>query len=560
MISIAPAEPVKPRLRVPASSRAMASTAGAPRRTSYSGAGNQAADIAFWQPTLKSADADTIHDAAKLRARARDLVRNHPFAKQALRASRLGVIGKKLRYSCRPDWRFLGITREESVRWGQEYERLWETYAHGPGAFIDAGRRLNFTQLMGLGHDCLFTDGEALGGLEWDERRKWRTCLQLVDVDRLSNPNGMPETVTRKGGVELDQFQAPVGYYIRRNHPGDIGVIGSRPWVWDYVPRETQWGRAVMIHAYEMERPGQTRGVTAFASTLTAMKQGQEYTSAALAQQIKQASYAAVLTSQANYKDALELVNGMDPTQAVDIVALAEENMIAAMEHHERVQFRFNGKQVPVLWPGEKFELVKAGEGAAQIGEFQSQATREYAAGTGTNPVEVSQDYSNVNYSSAKMAAAVAFRHYEARREQLLYQFGLPIVGAFLEEVVHAGFPLPKGIKPYEFYDALPALIAGKFLTQGAPMLDPVKERQGQMQGYTLGVETLQDIAAEEGVDYYEQLEQQARETQERMALGLPLPPAMGFPPPMPPAPEDAGDGGDAPAEDAPAEDAPSDG
>lgn len=554
MIQSAPAPDAagtaKPRLRVPAGrARASASTAGPPRR-SYAGAGSQSANIAMWQPQLKSADADMLRDAGKIRARARDLCRNHPYAQQAVRASRLGVIGKRVRYSCRPDYRFLGIDFEKATRWGQEFERVWETYAHGPGAFVDAGRRMNFTQLMALQHDCLFRDGESLAGLEWDDRRKWRTCLKVVDVDRLSNPDGKPESVALKAGVALDALEAPVGYWIRNAHPGDSTVLGARPWSWSYSPRETPWGRPVMTHTYEIERPGQTRGISALASVLTAMKQGAEYTDVALQQAILQASYAAVLVSQMNYKDALEVIAGMDPSEAATVMDLAEENLAAALEHHEKLQLRFQGSQIPVLWPGEDLKIISPGNGAAQIGEFQAHATKSYAAGAGVDPIQVSQDYSQVNYSSAKMAAATSFRHYEVRREILFYQSGLPVVGAFLEEIVHAGFPLPEGIKPAEFYDALPALIAGKFLTQGAPMLDPVKERQGQQLSLAMGVETLQDIVAEDGGDYIEKLEQQAREMQERMSLGLPMPMLPGMPPAPPsedPSGNDPADGGDGP-------------
>lgn len=516
--------------------------------TSYSAASRSNGNIALWRPPLKSADADMMRDAGMVRSRARDLVRNHPYAKQAVRASRLGVIGRRMRYSCRPDYRFLGIDFEEATRWGQEFERVWESYAHSRGFYVDAGRRLNFTQMMALAHDCLFTDGEFLAGLEWDERRKWRTCLLPIDVDRLSQPNGAPETPYLKGGVQLDALGAPLGFHIREGHPGDLALIGGKHNSWVYARRETDWGRAIMMLVFEQERPAQTRGVSAFASVVTAMKMGAEYTETALQQAVLQSSYAAVLTSQANYDKALEIINGMSPEEAKSVRDLAEENLVAALEHHENIKLRFQGAQIPVLWPGEDLKLLTPATGAVAIGDFQAHATKSYAAGTGTDPIQVSQDYSQVNYSSAKMAAATSFRHYEARRQLLTDCVGTQLVAAFLEEVVHSGaMALPKGIKPYEFYDAQDALVAGLFLTQGAPMLDPVKERQGQMMGLQMGIETLQDVAAEDGRDYIEILDQQQRENAERMARGLA--PVAALPPP---APDPAGD----PASDPAASDA----
>lgn len=516
-------------------------------RTSYSAASRVNGNIALWRPPLKSADGDMLRDAREVRARARDLRRNHPYAQQAVRASRLGVIGRRLRYSCRPDYRFLGIDAEEAARWGQEFERLWESYAHSRFFYPDAARRLNFTQKMALAHDSLFVDGEYLGAMSWDERRKWRTCIRSIDVDRLSQPYGMPETSRLKAGVMLDELEAPVGYYTRDAHPADAGLDAARFNSWTFDRRETDWGRPIMLHVFEQERPGQTRGISAFASVITAMKGGAEFTDAALQQAILQSSYAAVLQSQANYEKALEILNGAAPVNDQrSIIDLAEENLAAALAHHEQIKLRFQGAQIPVLWPGEELKLMTPATGAVGIGDFQAHATKSYAAGTGTDPIQVSQDYSQVNYSSAKMAAATSFRHYEARRQLLTDNIGLQHVAAFLEEVFHSGaVKLPKGVKPFEFYDAQDALIAGQFLTQGAPNLDPVKEAQAMQMELSMGISTRQDALAERGIDYIEYFDQLEREVNELARRGLA--PQTGFIG-APPAPLPADPASDQPA------------
>ncbi len=513
------AKAAKPRIRVKANSRAAMSMG---MRNSYTGASQVNSNLALWRPPLKSADADIRFDADKVRARARDLRRNHPYAAQAVRASRLGVIGKKLRYSCRPDFRFLGIDQDEAMRWAQEFERIWDSYAHSLDFSVDAGRRLNFTQKMALAHDSLFVDGEVFEAAEWNDQRKWKTCFQSIDIDRLSNPNGRAESLYLKNGIELDRFSAPIAYHVRDGHPSDTGYINIKSLNWTKIARETAWGRPIGMHFFEIERAGQTRGISAFAPVISSMKMGAEYTETALQQSILQASYAAVLTSQQNYKDALEIIDGMGPDEATSVTDLAEENLEAAMEHHERISLRFNGASIPVLWPGEDLKMLSPGQGATSLGEFQAQSTKSYAAGTGTDPIQVSQDYSQVNYSSAKMAAATSYRHYEARRELLTSNLGMKMVASFLEEsVFYGGFALPKGVSPLDFYEARDALIRGKFLTQGAPILDPVKESQGQQLRLQMGTETLQDIAAEQGRDYIDVMDQQQREQAERRERGL---------------------------------------
>ncbi len=532
----------RPRVRVPALSRSQAMA----MRTSYSGASTVNDNIRLWRPPLKSADAEILRDAATLRARARDLERNHPYARQAVRASRLGVIGKRLRYSCRPDYKFLGIDQDEAIRWAQEWERIWESYAHptGPTQHVDAGRRMSFTQFMALAHDRDFTDGEHLITAEWDETRKWKTCFQAVDVDRLSNPNGYPDATYLKGGVQLDALSAPVGYHIRNAHPGDLTLVngGSSAVTWSFVVRETPWGRPVCQHIYEVQRAGQTRGVTEYASVIAAMKMGAEYTETALQAAILQASYAAVLQSQQNYKEALEVIDQTLPTDGslggTSVADLALEHLEAASAYYEQMHLRFNGAKIPVLWPNEELKLLTPGQSATSLGEFQKQATKSYAAGTGTDPIQVSQDYSEVNYSSAKMSVATNYRNYESRRERLIAQGAMPMVAAVFEEAIFSGaFSLPKGLKPSDFFAARDALIKGTFLTQGAPNLDPVKEAQALAQEIGLGVATLQDAAAERGLDYIELLDQLARENADRTARGLPpagVPAALAYATPAP--------------------------
>jgi lambda family phage portal protein len=299
------------------------------------------------------------------------------------------------------------------------------------------------------------------------------------------------------------------------------------------VPRRTGWGRRVVMHSYDIERAAQTRGVSALASAIIDMKMGREFVETSLQQAILQASYAAVLVSQQNYKDALEIIAGMAPDKAKSVTDLALENLESAAAYHEAAQIRFNGAKVPMLFPGEDLKLLTPGNKGASLGEFQSQSVKAYAAGMGVNPVSVSQDYSNVNYSSAKMASADSWRHYEVMREDLIGDLAMPMVDAFLEEVFHSGaLKLPKGIKPFEFYDAKHALIKGVFLTQGAPNLDPVKEAQAAQMEIAMGAKTLQDICAENGEDYLDKLDQLAAEHKARAVRGL-VPVA---PPAAPPA------------------------
>ncbi len=550
MTALVPAEapPKKPVVRIPARSRRMSGSAS--DRTAYTGASLFNRDIGMWRPPLRSADGEILRDNSKVRARARDLVRNNPFARQTVRVSRLGVVGHRFKYSCQPDHRFLGIDPEEARRWGQEWERIWESYAHSSNFYVDAGRRLNFTQLMGLVHDNRMVDGEALVAAEWDEASKWRTCFQAIDVDRLENPRGRPESKYLKAGVALSDFNAPLGYWIRETHPNDRTLIGSNPMAHHFVQRRTPWGRPVMMHSYEHHRASQTRGISLFAPVIRTLKMGSEYTEMALAAAVLQASFAAVLTSPSNAEEVLNILQAQgvdladDDGDPVSMASHLLNELNEMAEYYRGLNFSIAGLKVPHLAPGDALDLKSPGQKAADFGEFHTAHTREIAAGTGTNPIEVSQNFANVNYSSAKMASALSFRGYKVRRADLATEFAFPMVGAVLEEVVFSGaLQLPKGVSPLDFYAARDALIKGEFLAAGPPSLEPLKEANALAKEIENGTNTLQQACAERGLDYLDVLDQLATEKRDFEKRGLTWNFGAGMLAPV--AEENVADGGD---------------
>ena len=546
-----PAAPPAPR---PAAGSAQRSRRAQPsmsaHRTAYAGGDRGSSNIAFWRPQLRSVDAEVLNDGPTIRARARDLVRNNPHAAHAVRISRIAVVGAKLRLALRPDWRFLGIDHREAMAWARDVERVWDQYSHGPSMWFDAGRRMSFTDHMNLVHDADFIDGEALVAGEWDDGRPWSTCFQVVDVDRLSNPHGAPESDVLRAGVELDRFGAPIAYHIRNAHPFEHGTLTNHlaQSTWTRVPRETVWRRMIVAHSYQIQRAGQTRGVSEFASAIVALKMGHEYAEMELATATAQASFAAVLTSAASLDEARAMVDDQVDADG-NIIPAAEAAFAEAVEYYNELDLRFNGVKVPKLALGDKLELVGSKHPTNGYSEFVRNQLYAVAAGLGVDPIALTQDYSKANYASNKMSFAHNGRAAETRRARLIRMVAMPEFAAWLEEAVSKGaIDMPKGLVPEQFFLVRDALCRGTFITASKAILDPMKERQGQQMGRALGVETLESLAAEEGESWEDNLEQIARENELASELGLILP---GMPPPLPPMAEDGStEDGDEPPDD----------
>ena len=236
--------------------------------------------------------------------------------------------------------------------------------------------------------------------------------------------------------------------------------------------------------------------------------------------------------------DGVEVDDDGNPVNPVQSFWLDYMAMSAAYHNEARIT-GFDGGMIPHLGLNEELQMVTPGNKGSNAAEFTKMAVKQFAAGMGGDPIATSQDYSDVNYSSARMSVASNWRGHEVTRGDLVYDIGLPMIRNFLEEITFAEvLPLPKGVNRLDFYDALPALSQGIFLSSGPPMLDPSKERQGQQLGWSLGLDTIEEMAAEEGEDWEEKLEQKAEEIALMRKLGVPIPgePVM---PPMSASPSD---------------------
>ena len=96
--------------------------------------------------------------------------------------------------------------------------------------------------------------------------------LQVVEADRVSNPNSKIDTDAMAGGIEKDRYGAPVAYHVSRYHPGNQFSTGGQKW--RRVPAfGAQTGLRNIIHLYNPTRPGQSRGVPDLAPVIEPLKQ-----------------------------------------------------------------------------------------------------------------------------------------------------------------------------------------------------------------------------------------------------------------------------------------------
>ncbi|ARK42642.1 phage portal protein [Burkholderia pseudomallei] len=499
--------------------------------TPYDAADIWGSHMAEWQPYLWSPDGELNVYRDRIVSRIRDVVRNDGWASAAVTRTIDNVIGADFRPVAKPDWIALrsmtGIKGFDHV-WADEFARAVEAnyraWAYDPGRYCDTQRNLTVPQMMALAfrHKCV--DGDALGMMHWRPQRigvgkaRYATVLQIIDPDRLSNPQLRFDQQTMRGGVEVDEDGAAVAYWIRRAHQGDW-FSAEKSLHWDRILRETDWGRPIIVHDFDHDRAAQHRGGAGMlAPVLQRLKMLIKYDGTELDAAIINAIFAAYIESP--FDDQL-VAESLDDGEHL----MTYQNH--RREFHEERKLSIGNSRMPHLFPGEKIATVAPARPNGNFAEFESAMLRNIAAGTGTSAQMISQNWADVNYSSYRAAMLEVWKTFHRRRTNFAMGFGQPVWCAFLEESMSVDdVPLPAGAP--DFMECRVAYSRARWMGPGRGYVDPVKEKQGAIMGMDAGLSNLDKESAElTGDDWRETVSQRAVERQFFKELGMPIPEAL---------------------------------
>ena len=496
------------------------------------GAPYDAADIygehvAGWTPHLGSPDGDLNMYRDRIVARVRDLVRNDGWASGAVTRILDNAIGGHFRPLMKPDWRALAAftgNKAFDATWAHEFAQVasahYRSWAFDTGRYCDAQRSLTITQMMRLGFRHKLIDGDSLMQACYIPERvgpgkaRYATAIQLIDPDRLSNPQQQFDSNSSRGGVVLDSFGAAQAYWIRKAHQGDWWAAADSV-TWEQIPRETEWGRPIIIHDFDHERASQHRGGSGiFSPILQRMKMLAKYDAVELDAAVINSIFGAYIESPFDHSLVGE--------------ALGDESDLSAYQD-QRADYHSNRKtmlgesRLPILFPGEKINAVTATRPNANFAGFEKSFLRNFASATGLSAQQMSHDWSDTNYSSARGALLEAFKTLTRRRNDFATNTAQPVLGCFLEESMEVDdYPLPHGAP--EFMECRAMYSRAEWMGPARGWIDPVAEKQGAVLGMDAGLSTLQQECMEQGLDYEEVLEQRKREIDKFRELGIPAP------------------------------------
>jgi lambda family phage portal protein len=518
----------QPMQRAPARPRPGALSSGF-SNVPWDAADRYGSHMADWQPYLWSADGELNPYRDTITARIRDLTRNDGWASGTVTRILDNAVGANFRPIAKPDYRALathtGIKAFDST-WAYEYSKAldasYRTFSNGRGRWCDVQRAMTAGQQYRVAFRHKLVDGDAIANMQYRldrvgrGRARYATCIQLIDPDRLSNPQMRFDTHELRGGVEVDEDNAAIAYHIRRAHQGDWWSAGDSV-RWDRIARETEDGRPIIVHDFDHDRAGQHRGGSGIlAPVVQRLKMLYRYDVAELDASILNAVFGAWLESP------------FDPEFAESVFDAGEKiggYQTARMDFHGEKPIRIPGAggAMPTLFPGERVNQLNAARPSGNFIAFEKAALRNIASAAGLSAQQVSNDWSDVNYSSARGAMLEFWKTMTRRRDDFAIGFCQPIFTCFVEEAHEVDdLPMPAGAPDFlEFPDAYSR---SKWIGPGRGWIDPVNEVKGAILGMDSALMDYDELCAEQGVDGDDMILARKHTIKRFEDAGVPLP------------------------------------
>lgn len=451
-------------------------------KRSYQGA-NQGYLFSDFKASERSADSELRPAIRILRSRSRDLARNNEYVKRYLALLKTNVVGEKgfgLQVkaidSIGKSDRDGNQKVEMSFRsWG----KLGNCTVDGKHSWIDAQK---------LAVESLARDGEAFIIKHRGSSFKDSFALEFIEPDqvdeqkneRLANGNEI------RMGVELNKFKKPVAYHVLSYHPGDYDyTTAGKASKHIRIPAER------VIHLYDPNRAGQTRGEPWISPALASIKQLGALREAAIVNARIGASKMGFFTSPTGDGFVADDLDGNVPI------------MEATPGTFHQLPTGVDFKAFDPQYPNNEFE------------GFHKACLKGIASALGVSYTSLSNDLEATSYSSIRQGALEERDQYRTLQRFVIDHFVRPVFDEWLGaamEINSFGIPL----RQYDRFSD-----AAQFRGKAWNWVDPQKEMGAAVMGLKNGILSLQDVASQYGKDVEELVSQIAKDREVADQFGV---------------------------------------
>lgn len=397
-----------------------------------------------------------------LRGQGRHLEQNHDLAKGALRELTNKTVGAK------------GIQVESLARtpdgkiaadFTARINDLWKEWC----LVCDVSGELSFSQVQRLLVNSKYRDGEAFNRLIQGNapglRHNTAVNLSLNPFESDFVPFVSDTSNNLIQGIKRNAWGRATAYLVLKGHP-------SESFSTDY--REIFAN--VMCHSRTIERLGQSRGVSVFASVVNRLNDLKDYEdSERVAARISAAMAAYVKKGTPDMYDE----DAADEDRAIGI----ESGMV------------FDG-----LLPGEDVGTIESNRPSQLLQPFRDSMLKAVAVGTGAGYSPISNDY-NGTYSAQRQQLVDNWINYEVLQDEFIVEVIRPTFRRFVQMCVSSGLVSTRALNPDTIYDA-------DYRGPVMPWIDPLKEANAHKVRLAAGLISPQKVMRQAGENPQEVIDQ----------------------------------------------------
>ena len=443
-----------------------------PQQRAYQGA-RISRLTADWVTSGTSADSEIKSSFKALRNRARQLCRDNDYARQALRVIQNNVIGHGIKHQGIAYKQVPGAFGKLPPNIDEIIHDAWQNW--GNKKRCDVSGILGFHDMERLVCRSLAESGEVFIRMIRQPfgDSKIPFALQLLESDYLVDDE-VPQPSkgnTVRMGIEVDSYLRPQAYHFYSNHPGDTYAGNTRT-----NGRKLRIPADEIIHLFLPERPGQTRGVTWFASALMRMHMLQGYEEA-------------------------EVVRARASSALMGFISSPEGELMGDQVYENERVSEFTPGVFKYLQPGESINVPDLNAPDGQLEPFTRSMLRAVAAGIGVSFESISKNFSESNYSSSRLSLLEERDTYKVLQRYFIENFHQTVFDKWLDMAVLSGeLNLPGYETNPERY------AASKWVPRCWEWVDPQKEVNAYKDAVRCGFKTLGQVIAEQGGDLDEVL------------------------------------------------------
>lgn len=423
-----------------------------------------------------SADSTIKPSLGKLRDRARDLERNNEYVARALDLIEIGVVGDR-GFNLQIKGSNLDGTLDFAAN--DLIERRWKNWSK----YVTTDGCMSFRDLCAMAIRVLKRDGEFFAQIVKNSAYEDGIAIHPIEADRIDVDKNelMPSGRRIRMGVELDEYERPVAYWVLNYHPGDYDFMQNRP-----EKKHTRIPAEKMIHVFKKKRPGQTRGDSAFAPAIFALKMLDGYRDAEITAARAAAAKFGVLVSPGG--------DGIADSYDGDIP-----------------QLDYEAGTIQSLPQGYDLKMIDPTHPTSAFSDFNKAVLRGIASGIGVSYESLSNDLEGTSYSSIRQGALLERDQFKNDQQFMIDHFVDKVFKNWLSWCMETGSLTLNGSaigldKYSKFYDAV------NWRGRGFQWVDPLKEINAAVVGLQNGILSMQDVANHYGRDVEETFAQIQRD------------------------------------------------